>query len=153
VDFSQITDQLYIGKTPTADDYDTLRALGVRLVINMRFERRPARDRHNPALSSLWLPTFDSPLVRIPVRALLRGVQAAQAVLDDGGKVYAHCAGGAHRGVAMGAAILISQGYTAAQAMALIKQRRPGADPYAWYIRRQIERFEETWKRLDTSRN
>jgi protein tyrosine phosphatase (PTP) superfamily phosphohydrolase (DUF442 family) len=147
VDFSQITDQLYIGKTPAAEDYDTLRALGVRLVINMRFERRPARDRHNPALAALWLPTFDTPLIPIPVRALLRGVQAAQAVLAEGGKVYTHCAGGAHRGVAMGAAILISQGYTAGQAMALIKARRPAADPYAWYIRRQIERFEKAWNR------
>jgi len=153
VDISQITDQLYIGKTPTAKDYDTLRALGVQLVINMRFERRPFRDLHDPALTALWLPTFDTPLIRIPVPTLLRGVQVAQAVLADGGKVYVHCAGGAHRGVAMGAAILISQGYTADQAMALIKARRPAADPYARYIRRQIERFEEAWKKLDTSRN
>ena len=147
MDFSQITHQLYIGRTPGVDDYDTLRGLGVRLVINMRIERRPARDRHNPALPALWLPTFDSPLIRVPVYALLRGVLAAQPVLDRGGKVYAHCAGGAHRGVAMGAAILISLGYTAVQAMALIKERRPGADPYIWYIRRQIERFEEAWKK------
>ena len=151
MDFSQITDQLYIGRTPEVEDYAALRDLDIRLVINMRFERRPARDRHNPALPALWLPTFDSPLVRIPVRVLLHGVQAARAVLAEGGKVYAHCAGGAHRGVAMGAAILISQGYTAAQAMALIKERRPGADPYIWYIRRQIERFEEAWKKQDPS--
>ncbi len=147
MDFSQITDQLYIGRTPFAEDFDTLRDLGVHLVINMRFERRPIRDRHNPALLALWLPTFDSPLIRIPVQALLRGVQAAQLVLSAGGIVYTHCAGGAHRGVAMGAAILISQGYTAAGAMALIKERRPGADPYIWYIRRQIERFEEAWNK------
>ncbi len=147
MDFTEITDQLYIGRTPRAEDYNTLRDLGVGLVINMRFERRPARDRHHPALPALWLPTFDSPLIRIPVHALMLGVQVAQPVLNKGGKVYTHCAGGAHRGVAMGAAILISRGYSAAQAMALIKQRRPGADPYIWYIRRQIERFEEAWNK------
>jgi protein tyrosine phosphatase (PTP) superfamily phosphohydrolase (DUF442 family) len=37
VDYSTITDSLLIGTTPQPGDYDTLRALGVRLIINMRF--------------------------------------------------------------------------------------------------------------------
>ena len=37
MNFSQITDDLFIGTTPLASDYDGLRQLGIRLIINMRF--------------------------------------------------------------------------------------------------------------------
>jgi len=56
-----------------------------------------------------------------------------------------------HRGVAMGAAILIAQGLPAVEAMQLIKQRRAVADPYIWYIRRRIERFAQRWQAYDAS--
>jgi protein tyrosine phosphatase (PTP) superfamily phosphohydrolase (DUF442 family) len=145
MDFSRITDDLFIGTTPTVRDYDALRELGVRLVINMRFERRPRPDRHNPPLSFLWLRTFDTPLLPIPIRALIRGTQAALETIRSGGKVYSHCAGGRHRGVAMGAAILIGQGFPAEEAMRLIKSRRSVADPYIFYIRSRIQRFARQW--------
>jgi hypothetical protein len=38
---------------------------------------------------------------------------AALETIRQGGKVYAHCQRGRHRGVAMGAAILIALGYSA----------------------------------------
>jgi protein-tyrosine phosphatase len=141
VDYSSITADLYIGTTPAAADYEVLHRLGISLVINMRFERRPHRDPNNPPIRHLWLPAIDSPLFPVPIRMLKRGAQAALAEIACGGKVYVHCAGGRHRGVAMGAAILILQGYTADQAMQLIKQRRPQADPYIWYIRWRILKF------------
>ena len=40
MNFSQITDDLFIGTTPRRKDYDVLRGLGVRLVINMRLHAR-----------------------------------------------------------------------------------------------------------------
>jgi protein tyrosine phosphatase (PTP) superfamily phosphohydrolase (DUF442 family) len=39
MDFSAITDDLFIGTTPSVSDYDHLRELGVRLAINMRVEK------------------------------------------------------------------------------------------------------------------
>ena len=143
MDFSQITETLFIGTTPPPEAYPFLRGLGVQLVINMRIERPPFRDHSNPPIRLLWLPTADTPLIPIPLRALKRGTIAALETFAKGGKVYTHCAGGIHRGVAMGAAILIAQGYSPEEAMALIKQRREVADPYAWYIWRQIVRFAE----------
>ncbi len=141
MEFSQITDSLFIGTPPGRGDFDRLRALGVSLVVNMRLGLPPIKDAHNPPMEVLWLPVFDSPLFPIPVRVLARGVAAALAAFQRGGKVYTHCHWGRHRGVAMGAAILIAQGYSADQAMALIKKRRPNADPYIWYIRRVIEKY------------
>ena len=55
--------------------------------------------------------------------------------------MYSHCAYGRHRSVAMGACILIAQGYDPYSAMELIKQKRPVADPYAFYIRPRIMKF------------
>lgn len=152
MNFSQITDNLFIGTTPQPDDYATLRDLDVELVINMRIERRPHPDQHDSPMPVLWLPTFDSPLIPIPLHMLRRGVRVALATIEEDGKVYVHCAEGRHRGVAMGAAILIALGYSAEEAMRLIKQRREKADPEAWYIRRQILRFAKTWDNHEKSR-
>jgi protein-tyrosine phosphatase len=148
MDFSSITSDLFIGKTPTVRDYDSLRNLGVKLVINMRFEHRPRTDRHNPPLSFLWLPTFDSPFLPIPIKYLIRGAHAALGTIQKGGKVYAHCAGGRHRGVAMGAAILIAQGQDPEYAMRLIAERRSFADPQAFYIRPRVLKFAREWSLL-----
>lgn len=143
INYSQITNNLYIGTTPHIQDYPILHSQGVQLVINMRFERPPQRGLPIPVL---WLPTLDTPLLPIPMRFLKRGVQAALEAFQLGGKVYAHCAGGVHRGVTMGAAILIAQGYHHIEAMRLIKEHRPIADPYIWYIRRRIDKFGEIWR-------
>ena len=146
VDFSKITDDLFIGTTPLTEDYQRLRDLGVRLIINMRWEHRLRPDPHVQPLSLLWLRTIDSPLFPIPIRALQRGVLAALETIRAGGKVYAHCAGGRHRGVAMGAAVLIAQGHSPREAMDLIKAKRRVADPDIFYIRWRILRFARQWE-------
>jgi protein tyrosine phosphatase (PTP) superfamily phosphohydrolase (DUF442 family) len=145
MDFSPITSHLFIGTTPTVEDYPHLHDLGVQLVINMRAERRPFRDPTMPPLNLLWLPTFDNPFLLIPIRTLRRGALAALETIRNGGKVYAHCAGGRHRGVAMGAAILVALGYDPLEAMELIKDRRIIADPFVFYIRSRILRFARQW--------
>ncbi len=76
MNFSQITDDLFIGTTPRRKDYDVLRALGVRLVINMRFTRGPKPRFRDLQIQYLWLRTFDNPLIPIPFRAFMRGVDA-----------------------------------------------------------------------------
>jgi protein-tyrosine phosphatase len=146
MNFSQITDDLYIGTTPGRRDFDVLRDLGVRLVINMRFTRGPLPTAGDPTLHYLWLRTFDNPLLPIPIRTLIRGVHSALEEMQDGGKVYAHCAYGRHRSVAMAAAILIAQGFAPEKAMGLIKERRAIADPDAFHIRRRILLFAQHWE-------
>lgn len=147
MEISQITDDLFIGTTPSGADYDRLRELEVGLVINMRLERPPRRDRHRPPMPSLWLPTLDSPLIPIPMWALRRGVKAAQAAIEAGGRVFIHCQAGVHRSVAMAAAVLIAQGHPLQEAVERIKAGRPAADPDIWYIRRRIEKFDRLWNK------
>ncbi len=148
MDISKITEALFIGTTPYAEDYPRLRELGVRLVINMRIERPPFPDPHQPPLEFLWLPTIDHPFFPIPARMLVRGAQKALEIIQDGGRVLTHCAGGRHRGVAMGAAVLIAQGYAPESAMQIIKEHRQVADPGIFYIRRPIFRFARHWQNI-----
>ena len=149
MDFSRITDHLFIGTTPRAHDYANLEDLGVRLVINMRlwWGRRPTAKY--PGLQYLRLRTFDSPLVPIPTEALMHGTRAALWAIRDGGKVFVHCFRGRHRSVAMAAAILIAQGLTPEAAMQLIRENRPVADPEADHIKRRIMEFWRIWKTTD----
>jgi protein tyrosine phosphatase (PTP) superfamily phosphohydrolase (DUF442 family) len=148
MDFSRITDDLFIGTTPNIQDYDRLRDLGVRLVINMRFARGPLPDKHPEALRLLWLRTIDSPFFSIPLQKLLQGTHTALEIIQNGGKVYSHCAKGRHRSVAMGAAILIAQGYNPEACMQLIKQQRPISDPGIFYIQGRIHQFARMWNSM-----
>ena len=145
MNFSQITDYLFIGSQPSITDYDRLRELGVRLIINMRFSRGPQPDSHHQPISTLWLRSIDSPFFPISVQKLIRGAQAALDTIREGGRVYTHCAYGRHRGVAMGACVLIAQGFDPIAAMRLIAERRSVADPFAYYIRPRILKFAALW--------
>ena len=149
MDFSQITNDLFIGTHPDAADYDRLRDLGVRLVINMRFARGPYPDPHPEAIQLLWLRSIDSPFIAISLQKLVEGTHRALETIRNGGKVYTHCVKGRHRSVAMGAAILIAQGYTPESAMQLIKQQRPISDPDMFYIRSRIFQFARRWQTLN----
>jgi len=150
MNFSTITNDLFIGTMPSAVDYDQLRELGVRLIINMRFRRGPAPDPNVPPIDFLWLRTFDSPIFPIPIDKLMRGARAALETIRNGGKVYSHCVRGVHRSVAMGAAILIAQGHDVDAAIQLIKSRRVVADPNLFYIHSRILRFASQWKANET---
>ena len=46
----------------------------------------------------------------------------------------------------MAACILIANGTGSADAMQLIKKMRLAADPYRWYVKKRIRKFEKFWK-------
>jgi hypothetical protein len=146
--FSNITDDLFIGTTPLASDYDGLRELGIRLIINMRFTRRPFPDPHEVPIRLLWLPTIDSPFFPLSVSKLVTGARAALETILLGGKVYVHCAYGRHRGPAMGSCVLIAQGHEPEAAMKLVAERRGVADPHVPYIRSRILKFDQEWEKV-----
>lgn len=145
MDISQITDLLFVGGQPRAEHAEHLEELGVRLIISMRGEAPPPKVFEQPPFRALWLRTYDTLFTPIPIHKLLEGVRAALPAMARGESVLAHCHYGRHRGVAMGAAILIAQGHSADAAMRLLREKRAIADPQAWYIRRQIKKFEQHW--------
>ena len=144
-DISQITDYLYISAWPKGEHAAEIRALNVRLILSMHW-RKPARILGDAPVELLWLPTVDSPLTPMPLATLQRGVAAALPVIRRGQAVLVHCQAGRHRSVAMACCVLIGLGYSATEAMRLANERRAVADPYIWYIRGRIEKFEQLWQ-------
>ena len=144
-EYTQITDQLYVAAWPTAEDYQVLKELGVRLVINMDWI--PADEKLNePPLRVLALTEIDTPLTPMKMENMWQGVDHAQEIFDAGDAVMVYCKGGVHRSVVMTCCILISLGYSAESAMARVKERRPVADPYSDHYKSRILKFEEEWK-------
>lgn len=146
LDASEITDYLFVGAEPSADHAADIAARNVRLVICMMGEARPPKAFGNSPLEALWLRAYDSFLTPIGMDKLVRGVEAAQKTIGAGGKVLVYCHKGRHRSNVMAAAILIANGYSAREAIDLLRARREVADPEMWYIRWQIHRFERYWK-------
>jgi protein-tyrosine phosphatase len=151
-DISQITDYLYISARPERKYVEEFRSLNVRLILSTHW-LLPAKVFRQPPFQLLWLPMFDSPLIPIPLALLNRGVQVALAVIQQGGKVLVHCRYGIHRSVAMGCCVLIGNGFTAPEAMEIVKNRREVADPYRWYIQSRIEKFEAYWLKSKNETN
>ncbi len=145
MDISQITDLLYVSARPRGEHAAHVNELGIRLVITLLFGT-PAPELLEPPLVVLRLPALDSPLYPIPMRTLVRGVEEALPVLAAGHGVLTHCRWGRHRSVAMACCILIAQGLSAEEAMALVIERRPSADPHAFWIEPRIRKFERLWR-------
>ena len=143
-EYSQITDQLFVAAWPTGEDYDAIIEFGVRLVINMDWV--PADEKlSEPPLRVLSLTEIDTPLTPMSMKNIWKGVDHAGKTFEDGGRVMVYCKGGVHRSVVMACCILISGGFTAEEAMARVKERRPVADPNTEHFKSRILKFEGEW--------
>jgi len=145
-DVSAITDELFIASRPRARHVESVRGLGVDLVLSMIWFA-PPRQLTRPPFRLVRLPTIDNPLAPIPLFMLRRGVTAAVLVLEAGGRVLVYCRAGRHRSVAMAACILVARGMSADEAMDAIVAHRPVADPRRPHIERRIRAFEADWLR------
>jgi hypothetical protein len=143
-DVSAITDYLYISAWPRGDHAGEIRAMNVRLILSMHWFK-PARKLGDAPIRLLWLPTVDNPFFPMPIRSFELGVETALPVIQDGYRVLVHCRAGVHRSVAMACCVLIGMGHSAEAAMQLVKEKRSVADPYVWYIRNRILKFEKQW--------
>ena len=138
VRFSQITPQVFVGGQFGQRGKRKLERLGVTGAVNLRVEFDDAA--HGLAFQHYChLPTIDDDAPTLD--HLAAGVAFIRRVIDAGGKVYIHCAGGVGRAPTMAAAYFIAQGMTRDEALALIRRTRP-------FIRimppqmAQLERFE-----------
>ena len=145
-DLSQITGLLYLSSLPKGEHADHILSLGIRLIISMTIPRAPSVYRTS-LFDFVHCPSLDTPLTPIPIFILRRGVTAALPVIEGGESILVHCKSGVHRSVAMACCILIARGYSAEDAMHLVKEKRDKADPYVPYIRKRIEKFESCWRK------
>jgi len=147
LDISKVTDYLYVGSKIGKEQADELKLLNFNLIISMIGQMPPDEVYTLPPFKTLWIKTYDTFLIPISMAKLLVGVTAALPIIQNKGKVLVFCMLGKHRSIAMGGAILISQGYTSKDAINLLTTARKAADPKMWYIRSQIRAFEKYWQK------
>jgi protein-tyrosine phosphatase len=146
---SKITDYLYLSAWPEGKHRDEILERNIRLILCMHY-RLPEKALRQSPLRLIWLPTIDTPLTPVPISFLRRGAKEALVTIREGNAVLVHCKYGVHRSVAMVCCVMIATGYQAQEAMQIVKDSRPVADPYISYVQCQILRFEQAWKKDTT---
>ena len=146
MDISKITDYLYVSASLQTAHIDELDTRNISLIISMIGGRRPPEIFAHSPYRLLWLQTFDSLLIPIPMSKLMRGVEMALQTIQNEGRILVYCGQGRHRSVAMAAAILIAMGYTVPEAADLLCAQRKEADPKTWHIYQRIQAFEKYWR-------
>jgi protein tyrosine phosphatase (PTP) superfamily phosphohydrolase (DUF442 family) len=128
LDISWVTETLAVGSRFQPEDVARLAHSGFQAVVDVRAEACDDRDlmaRHGIAL--LHLPTPDAHALS---GADLRvGVEWIRAQMDEGRKVLVHCTAGVGRAPLLTCAVLTSMGYSARDAMDLVRKRRWRAAP------------------------
>lgn len=125
--FGKVTETYYRGAQPRGHDFADLKALGVKLVIDLAQEG-DANEAANVEAAGMKF-------VRIPLTTQVAPAAAAieqflgLVTKPDNLPVYVHCIGGRHRTGALTAVYRMSQeGWTAQRAFSEMKQFRFGAD-------------------------
>jgi rhodanese-related sulfurtransferase len=148
LDISKITDYLYITTHATTADMAVFDKLNVGLVIHTTFFESPQESlvlskypMHNARM-------IDTGILNFPKKKLINSVNEALPIIEQGKSIVVYCKHGRHRSVAVACCILIAKGMSSGDAMALIKEKRPIADPYGSHVKRSIENFEKYWQSI-----
>lgn len=152
--FAEVATDLLVGAYPQdADDVAALREAGVTRIFNLVQDVEydmGARDACVTALDDAGIEERRVEL--IDYGSLLPGqielaAQTAIAWLDQGERVYVHCRAGWQRSAAVAAAIVaLREGVEPPEALELIRQRKPTANPLAhqrkdlfrWWDKRNV---------------
>lgn len=144
LDYSPITEYLYIAAWPTRYHVETILDLGVDLIVSTILEI-PDKELGQASLSLVRVRAIDPGLsMFFPQAELEKCVDAALPVLRRGGSVLVYCKAGVHRSPTLTACILIGLGHPAEEAMTIVKEARSKADLNP-VIRKRIRGFERTW--------
>jgi protein tyrosine phosphatase (PTP) superfamily phosphohydrolase (DUF442 family) len=135
--YCQVTPQLYVGGQMRSAGWRWMALRGITGVLNLR-ENHDDRVHGVPPDAYLWLPTQDD---HAPAMEHLRsGVAFISQIIQQGGKVYVHCASGVGRAPTLAAAYLVSTGLTPEQAIGTIRRVRPFIKPTPPQLK-VLERF------------
>ncbi len=122
MNYSQITDQIYVGTNFCCDMHfaPELLAKGVTYDLSLEEERV---DSPIGGAAYLWLPIKDgySP----SEQQFAMGTAFIRAAIRSGHKVYVHCKNGHGRAPAMVAAYFVTEGKSVSEAVVLLQERRP----------------------------
>jgi protein-tyrosine phosphatase len=146
LDYSQITENLYIGAWPTKYHREKIISLGVTFIIATILERTD-KELNQPPLTLVHTRATDlgSRLI-YPTGQILKGVEPAVAAIHNGHKVMVFCKAGKHRSATMTACVLVGLGHSADEAIKIVEAGREEAEIKETH-RKTIYKFEQTWRK------
>lgn len=125
---------------PSAEDIPWLRAQGVTALVSLT--EIPPSDLGDLAICHVPVHDFAPPAVA----DLERAVRFARGAIEAGGRVAVHCAAGIGRTGTVLAAYLVTEGMAAEEAIAAVRQARPGSIETGEQ-ERSVFLFAEHWRK------
>ena len=126
--FGQVDQSYFRGAQPKGRDYDNLKALGVKTLINLTSDDADVTEKEMAARAGLQYFQIPMTTRQAPTAEQLA---AFMAILNDPANlpVYVHCVGGRHRtGVMTAAYRMTHDKWSSDQAFAEMKRYKFGAD-------------------------
>jgi protein-tyrosine phosphatase len=150
LNYSDITPQLAVGGSFRNGQIGQLQQRGVTAVVDCRQEAEDDVSALAKAgMAFLHLPAPDRYAMRDD--QLREGVGWVLDHVRTGGRAYLHCEHGVGRGPLLAAAVLVAQGYSAADALHLVRSRRWQAMPNDRQLE-ALDAFERQWRADVTAR-
>ena len=145
LNYSDVTPQLAVGGAFRTRQIKRLKHRGVTAVVDCRSE---AEDNPEALASAgiqfLHLPTPDRH--GFTYAQLHEGVDWVLEHVSEGGRAFLHCEHGVGRGPLMTCAVLVAQGYSAPEALRIVRTARWQALPNDRQLAALLA-FEEEWRR------
>ena len=146
LDITKITDYLYVGSWPKKENIDELKKRNIGLIISLIFQKDDKELGQKP-FKLLSFTTFDTPWTPLPMKVFYKSVEESQKYIKDNKAILVYCKSGMNRSVIIAAAILVSQGYTADEALELIRSKRLVAKGRRRGLLKQLYKFESEWNK------
>lgn len=144
LNYSEITPQIAVGGAFKNGQIRLLKARGITAVVDCREEAQDdaaALDR--AGIQFLHLPTRDR--YALSYDSLHAGVEWVADHVAGGGHAFLHCEHGVGRGPMMACAVLIAQGYSAPEALRIVRTGRWQAMPNDRQLKALLA-FEDAWR-------
>jgi protein-tyrosine phosphatase len=145
LNYSDVTPQLAVGGAFRTRQIKRLKQRGVTAVVDCRLEAQDNPQALAAAgIEFLHLPTLDRH--GFTYAQLHEGVDWVLEHVSEGGRAFLHCEHGVGRGPLMTCAVLVAQGYTAPEALRIVRTARWQALPNDRQLAALLA-FEEEWRR------
>jgi protein tyrosine phosphatase (PTP) superfamily phosphohydrolase (DUF442 family) len=143
LNYSDVTPQLAVGGAFRKRQIKRLRHHGVTAVIDCRLEAQDDPEALRAAgIEFLHVPTLDRH--GFTFEQMREGVEWVIDHTARGGRAFMHCEHGVGRGPLMACAVLVAQGYSAPEALRIVRSARWQALPNDRQLSALLK-FEEQW--------
>jgi protein-tyrosine phosphatase len=145
LNYSDVTPQLAVGGAFRRGQIKSLKQRGVTAIVDCRLEARDDPEALASAgIELLHLPTLDRH--GFTYAQMQDGVDWVLDHTSDGGKAFLHCEHGVGRAPLMTCAVLVAQGYSAPEALRIVRGARWQALPNDRQLAALLS-FEDQWRR------